>query len=174
LKFVCDAPMRAYLKCIKAHSGYQGCERCVDDGDYHGGHVCFLQTDSTLRSDNGFLNKSHADHHTGPISALESVLNFPLVSGFVLDYMHLTCVGVMKRLLKRLQASGKHEPKCHLSTKQRKRLKMQLSSMIIHILLHNRKFQSGLDKLHRWKATEYRLMMLSIHWNHLLSIWWSL
>ena len=26
--FVCDAPARAFLKCIKGHTGYHSCERC--------------------------------------------------------------------------------------------------------------------------------------------------
>ena len=34
--FICDAPARAFLKCIKGHCGYYGCERCVVKGEYDG------------------------------------------------------------------------------------------------------------------------------------------
>ena len=27
--FVCDAPARAFLKCVKGHSGYDSCERQI-------------------------------------------------------------------------------------------------------------------------------------------------
>jgi len=39
--FICDAPARAYLKCIKGHSEYSSCERCHQEGDFIGGKVCF-------------------------------------------------------------------------------------------------------------------------------------
>ena len=34
--FVCDAPARAFLKCIKGHQGYHACERRVVVGEYQG------------------------------------------------------------------------------------------------------------------------------------------
>lgn len=34
--FVCDAPVRAYLKGIKSHSGYASCEKCTVHGVYAG------------------------------------------------------------------------------------------------------------------------------------------
>ena len=41
--FVCDAPARAFLKCIKSHSGYDSCERCEEHGEYHKGIRALLQ-----------------------------------------------------------------------------------------------------------------------------------
>lgn len=39
--FVCDAPARSYLKCIKSHGGYHSCERCDEPGDYVEGRIIF-------------------------------------------------------------------------------------------------------------------------------------
>ena len=33
---ICDAPARAFLKCIKTHSGYDSCERCCQRGEWNG------------------------------------------------------------------------------------------------------------------------------------------
>lgn len=30
--FVCDAPARAFIKCIKTHSGYYSCDKCTQSG----------------------------------------------------------------------------------------------------------------------------------------------
>ncbi len=34
--FICDAPARAFLKCIKNHNSYHSCERCTIRGTYDG------------------------------------------------------------------------------------------------------------------------------------------
>ena len=31
--FACDTPARAYVKNIKGHSGYFGCEKCSQEGN---------------------------------------------------------------------------------------------------------------------------------------------
>ena len=95
--FVCDAPARASLKCIKGHSGYSSCERCEAIGEYHGGHVCLPHTSAALRTDFAFVAQSDVYHHTGV--SLLSEIGVKMVSDFILDYMHLVCLGVMRRLM---------------------------------------------------------------------------
>ena len=51
--FICDAPARAYVKQIKGHSGYYGCDKCTQSGDY-AGKVIFPKTDAPLRTDTSF------------------------------------------------------------------------------------------------------------------------
>lgn len=46
--FICDAPARAFIKCIKGHSGYHGCERCVQKGLYVNGKVTFPELGAGL------------------------------------------------------------------------------------------------------------------------------
>lgn len=79
--FVCDAPARAYLKNIKSHCAYFGCEKCTQEGDHVNGKMTFLKTDAPLRTDEDFNKRTQDEHHHGP-SAL-SVLPISLVKDFV-------------------------------------------------------------------------------------------
>ena len=99
--YVCDSPSRSALKGIKFHLGYSSCERCTIRGQYDpkSGHVCFLQSNCFPRSDTSF--KIHTDkyHHREVSGLTEFGVN--MVSNFPLDYMHLCCLGVMKKLMMR-------------------------------------------------------------------------
>ncbi|KAF2365716.1 hypothetical protein FHG87_003530, partial [Trinorchestia longiramus] len=88
------------------HAGYNSCERCVQKGEYWSGHVALLETDCELRTNDSFKSKVDNNHHVkDKTSPLASVLVFPMVSHFVLDYMHLACIGVMERWLARWKLS---------------------------------------------------------------------
>ena len=94
--FVCDAPARAMLKNIKQHSGYFGCERCTQKGVWRG-KMTFPQLNASLRTDAAFNQMSSKSHHHGFTPLIETRIN--LVSDMVLDYMHLVCLGVVRRIL---------------------------------------------------------------------------
>ncbi|CAH0558902.1 unnamed protein product [Brassicogethes aeneus] len=95
--FICDAPARAYLKCVKSHNGYSSCDKCVNPGEYFNGRIIFTKTDAAKRTDASFVAQEDEDHHLG----ISPLLKIPvgLVSQFPSEYMHSTCLGVMKKLL---------------------------------------------------------------------------
>ncbi|KAJ8973886.1 hypothetical protein NQ317_019299 [Molorchus minor] len=95
--FVCDAPARAFIKCVKSHSGYSSCDKCIEVGNYVKGRVIFNSSSAKKRSDQSFITQEDEDHHTGTSPLLK--LNIGLVSKFSIDYMHCICLGVMKKLL---------------------------------------------------------------------------
>lgn len=92
---VYDAPARAFITYTKSHSGYFNCNKCTQEGKYIN-FVIFPET-FTLRSDKSFRSKEQEEHHIGA-SVLEK-LDIDMVNQIALDYMHLVCLGVMKRLL---------------------------------------------------------------------------
>jgi len=49
--FVCDVPARAYIKNVKGHSGYYGCDKCCQEGEYVDGRITFPLVDCVLRTD---------------------------------------------------------------------------------------------------------------------------
>ncbi|XP_065675815.1 uncharacterized protein LOC136092022 [Hydra vulgaris] len=93
--FVCDAPARAFLKCIKMHLGYNSCQRCIQKSELVDGKVILPEVSSPLSTDASFDEK-HDHAHRHAVSPLKEP-KIGMVSRFNLDYMHLVCVGVMWR-----------------------------------------------------------------------------
>jgi hypothetical protein len=152
--FVCDAPARAMVKNIKGHSGYFGCDKCKQEGEWHG-KVTFPLTNAPLRNDLEFDEMIDEEHHLGP-SPLQS-LPLGLVTGFPLDYMHLVCLGVMRRML---LCWVKGPLSTRLGTVKANLLSTNLISLIPHIPREfSRKPRSLVELLH-WKATELRQFSL--------------
>ena len=65
--------------------------------DHTARHVCLTEVGCQLRSDQSFLEKQDHRHHRGTSPLAE--FGVQMVSCFVLDYCHLACLGVMRRLL---------------------------------------------------------------------------
>lgn len=153
--YICDAPARAFLKCIKPHMAYYSCERCFEKGVYHNGRMVFPGIDSTLRTDNNFKSQDQIEHHTGT-SPLETC-GTGMITMIPLDYMHMVCQGAMKRLLWFwLELKG-----CH-------RLQSRQITAISNDLLKLKKFcpkefsrrPCSLKHWRRYKATELRTFLL--------------
>ena len=51
--FICDAPARSFILCVKGHSGYFGCTKCIKQGEYIG-RVVFLEHNAPARTDQSF------------------------------------------------------------------------------------------------------------------------
>lgn len=88
--FICDAPARAFLKCIKGHNAYNSCERCTIKGHYVDHRVVFnyqSQEFISLRTDEDFNRLSYSSHQSGHSPLVDAGLS--CVHSFALDYMHL-------------------------------------------------------------------------------------
>lgn len=152
--FICDSPARAFIKNIKSHSGYSSCDKCTTVGKYCG-RVVFDEIDATLRCDNSFRQQLDKNHHTGTTP----LVNLPvdMVKGFPLDYMHLVCLGVMRRLMMVWLAGPlKYRLSAHMSRQISERL-LNLSLFIPSDF--NRRPRS-LNLIKYWKATEFRTFLL--------------
>jgi hypothetical protein len=152
--FICDAPARAFLKCCKGHTGYNSCERCTLRGEYKHNRVVLLGS-SELRTDTGFSSGVYADHQTG-VSPLQ-YSSVKCVKEFCLDYMHLVCLGTVKRLLHFLKQGPKE---CKLSHRQISDISSSLVSFSGKLPSEFARQPRPLSELDRWKATEFRQFVL--------------
>ena len=154
--FICDASARSFVKCIIGHNGYFSCERCIIKGTWNS-RITF--NDKVLhpqRSEEDFQKYSYEDHQVNQ-SPLVNIEGFPCIKGFPLDYMHLICLGVMKRILVFLRQGPRQ---CRLSVQQLKEISYRLITLDGKMPAEFSRQPRSLDKLDRWKATEFRQLLL--------------
>ena len=151
---ICDAPARAFVKQIKSHSGYFGCDKCTQRGEWDG-KIIFPETNASLRTDVQFDELLDEEHHLGrsPFEGLE----IGMVSQFPTDYMHLVCLGVMRRLVW-LWMKGPLQ--CRIGSRLIEAISNSLSSLPAFIPKEFARKPRSLKEVDRWKATEFRQLLL--------------
>ncbi|XP_038554925.1 uncharacterized protein LOC119888442 [Micropterus salmoides] len=94
---VCDTPARAFIRGVKSHTGYHGCDKCHQTGVRKSNRMTFPEVNARRRTDDSFRQAVDEEHHIHH-SPLADV-GIDMVACFPYDYMHLVCLGVMRRLL---------------------------------------------------------------------------
>lgn len=151
---ICDTPAKSFLLNVKSFNSSVGCNSCNEDV-YIDHRMTFLGVNSSLRTNNGFRNKVDDEYHKGN-SPLER-LPINIIEAVPLDYMHLVCFGVMKRLLK-----------FWVKGNQSVRIPIFICKDIDTEMLSLRKFfpkefvrlPRPLNDIEHWKATEFRNFLL--------------
>ncbi|KAM0727248.1 hypothetical protein ACS0PU_006580 [Formica fusca] len=151
---ICDAPARAFITYTKYHGGYFGCSKCTQEGEWVS-HVIFPETDNCLRTDESFNNMQQEEHHTG--ESILKRLKIGMVSDIAIDYMHLVCLGVMKRLLK-IWLKGPKD--IRLQQHKIDSLCTELLAIKSSIPSEFARLPRTLYIIDRWKATECRQFLL--------------
>ena len=153
--FVCDMPARAFVKSVTGHGGYGGCDQCTQRGKYVNS-VTFPDCHAPLRTDDSFLTLSDENHHRKEKSPLLS-LSIGMVSQFPIDYMHLVCLGVVRKLVT-LWLSGP------LATRIGRRCADEISHKLIllrsYMPIEFQRKPRAITEYERWKATEFRQLLL--------------
>ena len=149
--FIADTPARALIKCTVGHTGFYSCERCEIQGKKYNHVSCFAKWNEPERTNDSFRNQTQPMHHTN-ISPLLEIREIDMVKMFLLDYMHLAPLGIMKKLITiLLQEFDNHQLQQFdfiLET-----IKAQIPSDF------QRKTQS-IKEIRHWKATQYSFFLL--------------
>lgn len=143
------------MKCIKSHTGYYGCDKCEEEGEWRNNRMLFLNENAPLRTDAKFLLRHNEDHHVDNLPSEN--IGLKMVTQFPLDYMHLVCLGVMKTLIKMWIRGIKG---IKLRASQIDQLSIDFKQFLKYIPREFSRKPRGLDELDRWKATEFRLFLL--------------
>ena len=122
----------------------------------HDGRVVFHKNNCVTRNDLDFsLLKYEVEHQKAKSPLID--YNFPCVTGFVLDYMHLVCLGVMRRILNFLTDGPRL---CKISIQQINCLSESMTPLNNQMPSEFAHQPRSLEYLKRWKATEFREILL--------------
>lgn len=152
--FICDRPARSFVKCIKGHGGYYACERCTVKGERHANRTIYCSTDAGERTDESFRNVDNPEHHTGisPLELIRPYIN--MIFLFILDFMHLCCLGIMKKLLIDCWLQG------NLNFRSKSLLSQRLIYLQSQIPTEFQRTTRSVFDVAKWKATEFRFFLL--------------
>lgn len=101
----CDMLARSYVLKLKSHTGYNSCPRCEIEGERIMNRTvfpyCKPQNRPPKRTLDGYKDKLTNDHHlpNTDISILIELPRFDIINSFSLDYMHILCLGLTKKLI---------------------------------------------------------------------------
>lgn len=180
----CDAPAKSFILKTKGHAGFSSCTRCEHEGEHLLNRMCFPYTtpdnQPPKRTHQNYISQFDDGYHTGNTSILTSVpYIFNTVTDFSLDYQHLVCLGVVRKIMY-LWIKGQ-VPIRYPSWKIEK-----ISTILIGLRASipceiNRKPRS-LAHIKNWKATEFRTFLLYLgssaiksvvlkeHWKHFFDL----
>ena len=151
---ICDAPAKAFVKNVKQYSGYFGCDKCTQEGEWRG-KMTFPEIDAPLRTDDSFEMMTDDEHHKGPSPFVE--IGLKMITQFPIDYMHMTCLGVVKRMLS-IWMKG---PLNHrLVSRTINHISSDLVDLKPCIPMEFARKPRSLSEMDRWKATEFRQFLL--------------
>lgn len=159
--FSLDAPAKAFVLKIKGHSGYDSCSRCLEEGEYLKNRSCFPYSASSeiKRTHNDYITKKYEEHHVGStISILSNLPGIDIVNIFALDYMHLVCLGIMKKLIQLWIHRGPLNVR--IPNLVQKKISDQLLSLKSNITCDFSRKPRALNELPRFKATELRQILV--------------
>ena len=154
--FICDAPARCFLKYIIGHTGYYSCGLCIDKGSREGTVVFNEKEDYPSRTVTAFNNTVYENHQVEPTQLLQ-ISNLNCITQFALDYMHLICLGVAKRMLTFLKQGPRI---CKLSNAMVQDISGILISLSGKMKSKFSRKSRLLTEIECWKATKFRQFVL--------------
>lgn len=150
----CDAPARHFLLCTKKHNSYFGCDYCRVKGCYVLHRIAFLGSDHQPRSN--ALAKTYGENNQNPEqrTPLFRIVN---LDNLPPDYMHLVCLGVMRKLLNNWLKFGTKIP-----PHRRSEFGEVVREYGLALPKEFKRKVRHTTHLDRWKATEFRNFLLYI------------
>ena len=149
----------SFLKNTIGHNGLHACERCLAVGTSTNSRTLFVSADcfdAAKGTDDSFRKQEFLRGHQRGTTPLMEITN-QCVSIFPLDYMHLICLGVVRRMMQTLK---KGDRKVKLSHRNKMQISDNLLALRKNIPSDFVRRPRSLLELDRWEATEFRQFLL--------------
>lgn len=95
---ICDAPAKSFILKFKGHNGKHSCLRCTCIGERRYSRTYFSNKDAPLRSHASFITYRDNQFHIDK-TIIDEIPHFDIILSTPYDYMHLRCIGVVKKLM---------------------------------------------------------------------------
>lgn len=158
--FICDAPVRSFLKQTLGHNSSQGCDRCNIKGKFENHVMNFSESriiSHSRKLDSDFYLPNSKSYIKSKSPLLE--LQIKLISQFPIDPMHLIYLGVVKRMLLKYYIEGKNKQQ-KLSRGNLKSINDKSKIISQHVTSDFARKPRSLFEIKRWKATEFKLFII--------------
>lgn len=154
--FVADAPARSYVLNHYGHNSEYPCSKCHLKGLTHINSKRYPGINYKLRTNEEYRLLTDVDHNKGK-SALHD-LSFDSVQQVPFDYMHLVCLGVVKKVIESV-VFGKCNPQ-KLPVLKKNILSNRFTTLQLYCPREFARNPRGLDQFNNFKATEFRQLLL--------------
>lgn len=157
--FLFDAVAKSSVLYCKGCTGYYSCTKCKQKGVYIKDRVCFPDLECVPRTNECFLTLSENNKFvTEEISILGEIPHINFIADIPIDYMHLICLGVVKRLVVQTWAFGSIPHK--LCARDFNQISQNLTNLKQYIPSNFARVPRALSESKKWKATEFRQFLL--------------
>lgn len=156
--FIADAPARAFILNHRGHTSANPCSKCKVSSTQSSGRCIFNGVNHPLRTDEEYSLCLDEDHHKEGTSPL-SLLPIGMVSQVPFEYMHLVCLGVVKKLMS-AWVHGKYSWLSKLSARSIDLISARLNILKKWCPSEFARWPRSLEMYSKYKATEFRQFLL--------------
>ncbi|XP_042144330.1 uncharacterized protein LOC120848781 [Ixodes scapularis] len=155
-----DAVARSAVKNCKQFNGYFGCGWCYHPG---GSHYPYLDPAPEQRSEEAHTLEAEEGTPGAPVNGVKGpslIMKLPRfnpIDGFIPDYQHCVCLGVMRQLLKLWLDTENHDQPWYVGTKLG-----VMNGILLGILPPTEitRTPRRFEERAFWKASEFRALLL--------------
>jgi hypothetical protein len=154
---ICDSPARSFVLGTKGHAAFHGCHWCRQVGFYRHDRVAYQSIVCETRNDTQYESFKESNQ----LTRTPFLDTLPIFSSFPPDFMHVVCLGVVKRLLHFYCTTVKGlRLSCKIRTPEMHLLNERILSFRTYFPREFQRKQRPLTELEFFKASEFRNFLL--------------